>query len=314
MSLSWSPSDGVIRRLFSAALAVVLAFTVVVIVPGSVPAARADQPPSDYILIFANAAGTAAGTAVDERFEGSVGSNDVAVTVRGVTMTIHLSCSELFNLYTAKGPDGGLKARDGTNPSWGYGEEFGHSPVEATEPRLWDFSIFHPEHQGGSICGFSRDGGLPGIDIEKATNGDDADTETGPSITVDDTVTWTYVVTNTGDFPLSNIVVTDDRVLHRSTKAETQVMTRSSVSARSGSTKPPAQPYLVSTPTSAPLSTTTTTDQPSKTPTHPTTSALRHRHRHHHRHRQHRESILRSRRTVSIPTRHPASRSRLVRS
>jgi len=39
----------------------------------------------------------------------------------------------------------------------------------------------------------------PSIDIEKATNGEDADNPTGPLIPVGDTVTWTYVVTNTGN-------------------------------------------------------------------------------------------------------------------
>jgi len=50
----------------------------------------------------------------------------------------------------------------------------------------------------------------PGIDIEKATNGEDADLPTGPSITVGDEVTWTYVVTNTGEVDLSGVIVTDD--------------------------------------------------------------------------------------------------------
>ncbi|ADE37024.1 DUF7507 domain-containing protein [Methanohalophilus mahii] len=51
----------------------------------------------------------------------------------------------------------------------------------------------------------------PNIMIEKATNGEDADTPTGPFIPVGDEVTWTYNVTNTGDVPLNNIVVTDDQ-------------------------------------------------------------------------------------------------------
>lgn len=51
----------------------------------------------------------------------------------------------------------------------------------------------------------------PAIDIEKATNGDDADFPTGPNITVGGLVTWTYVVTNIGNVPLSNVVVTDDK-------------------------------------------------------------------------------------------------------
>ena len=51
----------------------------------------------------------------------------------------------------------------------------------------------------------------PGIDIEKATNGYDADVSPGPSIVEGDQVEWTYVVTNTGDVVLSNITVTDDQ-------------------------------------------------------------------------------------------------------
>jgi hypothetical protein len=44
-------------------------------------------------------------------------------------------------------------------------------------------------------------GVAPGIDIEKATNGVDADLPPGPIIPVGGTVTWTYVVTNTETHP-----------------------------------------------------------------------------------------------------------------
>ena len=50
----------------------------------------------------------------------------------------------------------------------------------------------------------------PGIHVEKTTNGFDADTGTGPYITVGGTVTWRYTVTNTGDVALGSISVTDD--------------------------------------------------------------------------------------------------------
>ena len=53
------------------------------------------------------------------------------------------------------------------------------------------------------------------MDIEKATNGEDADTEPGPEILVDSlvgSVVWTFVVTNTGDFELTNVMVTDTDV------------------------------------------------------------------------------------------------------
>ena len=50
----------------------------------------------------------------------------------------------------------------------------------------------------------------PEIDIEKATNGFDADNPTGPELQPEDDVTWTYVVTNTGNVPLENVAVTDN--------------------------------------------------------------------------------------------------------
>jgi len=53
-------------------------------------------------------------------------------------------------------------------------------------------------------------GSGPCIHIEKSTNGQDADTPTGPVITVGGAVLWEYVVTNCGNVPLSNVVVTDD--------------------------------------------------------------------------------------------------------
>lgn len=52
---------------------------------------------------------------------------------------------------------------------------------------------------------------IPSIDIEKATNGEDADTPNGPELSVGDIVTWAYVVTNDGNVPLENVVVTDNK-------------------------------------------------------------------------------------------------------
>jgi len=51
-----------------------------------------------------------------------------------------------------------------------------------------------------------------GVNIEKSTNGDDADAAPGPSVPMGDPVTWTYVVTNTSAGPLNNITVVDDRL------------------------------------------------------------------------------------------------------
>jgi LPXTG-motif cell wall-anchored protein len=51
------------------------------------------------------------------------------------------------------------------------------------------------------------------IHLEKSTNGEDADDPPGPFITPGEPVTWTYVVTNEGNTPLSDVVLTDFRLL-----------------------------------------------------------------------------------------------------
>ena len=55
----------------------------------------------------------------------------------------------------------------------------------------------------GSIC-------APSLDIEKTTNGAQADTAPGPTIPAGDAVTWSYTVTNTGRLTVYDITVTDD--------------------------------------------------------------------------------------------------------
>lgn len=61
---------------------------------------------------------------------------------------------------------------------------------------------------GGPAC---PSPGQPGLVLEKKTNGVDANMPPGPAVPAGSTVTWTYEVTNTGDVPLTNIVVTDDQ-------------------------------------------------------------------------------------------------------
>ena len=54
-------------------------------------------------------------------------------------------------------------------------------------------------------------GAVPAIAMTKQTNGTDNDTAPGPTITAGSTVTWTYLVTNTGNVTLSNVTVNDDK-------------------------------------------------------------------------------------------------------
>jgi uncharacterized repeat protein (TIGR01451 family) len=55
-------------------------------------------------------------------------------------------------------------------------------------------------------------GAQPAIDLQKKTNGFDADSPTGPLIKIGQPVTWTYEVTNTGNVTLTGILVTDDKL------------------------------------------------------------------------------------------------------
>jgi len=51
----------------------------------------------------------------------------------------------------------------------------------------------------------------PAITIKKYTNGEDADVVTGPMLQVNDPVTWTYIITNTGALDLIEVTLSDDR-------------------------------------------------------------------------------------------------------
>src|SRR4029077_12324356 len=55
-------------------------------------------------------------------------------------------------------------------------------------------------------------GDAAAINIVKFVNGQDADTAPGPQVSAGSTVTFTYVVTNTGNVPLANVVVCDDKL------------------------------------------------------------------------------------------------------
>ena len=76
------------------------------------------------------------------------------------------------------------------------------------------------------------------IDVEKFTNGEDADDPPGPTIPVGGPVTWTYVVTNPGNVPIRDVTVVDDKGVVPRSPAATPTATANSTPARPGPTRP----------------------------------------------------------------------------
>jgi len=86
---------------------------------------------------------------------------------------------------------------------WAQGQHSNTATATGTPPAGAPVSDSDPAHYFGSG---------PDIDIEKHTNGVDADTAPGPNIEIGNTVTWAYIVKNTGSVNLTNVVVTDDKL------------------------------------------------------------------------------------------------------
>ncbi len=86
------------------------------------------------------------------------------------------------------------------------GQYVNEGTVSATSPKGEFVTDTDPSHYLGT------EPDMPAIDVEKATNGEDADTGPGPTLTVGTAVTWTYVVTNTGNVALDNVAVSDDKI------------------------------------------------------------------------------------------------------
>ena len=98
-------------------------------------------------------------------------------------------------------------ARPAARPLAGQYSNIG--TATGTPPTGPNVTATNPDHYFGET---------PAIQIVKLTNGTNNDsppvagTPDGPIVAVGSTVTWTYVLTNPGNVPLSNITVTDDKV------------------------------------------------------------------------------------------------------
>ncbi len=115
---------------------------------------------------------------------------------------------------------------DDLSPTFVSGDTNSNSILETTE--TWTYATTHVVTAGqytniGSVAAedslanpvsatdpSNHFGVSTSMNVVKSTNGDDANTATGPVVAVGSTVTFTYVVTNTGNVPLGSVVVTDD--------------------------------------------------------------------------------------------------------
>ena len=89
--------------------------------------------------------------------------------------------------------------------------EAGTEPIESGGLAGTDSADNIAETNGNMTVDFGFFSPAPAINVEKSTNGEDADNTNGPKLNVGDTVTWTYVVTNTGNETLNNISLNDDQ-------------------------------------------------------------------------------------------------------
>lgn len=85
------------------------------------------------------------------------------------------------------------------------------SESSPTEPASPSIEAVSPIESGGDL-GTPEQVTGPAVDIEKLTNGIDADDPPGPSVPIGDPVQWTYVVTNNGSVALTSVVVDDDQL------------------------------------------------------------------------------------------------------
>ena len=152
--------------------------------------------PADQVVVTDNIAGVTPllDTASDDGADGLLSPGEVWIFTAQGTAADLLDPTETVNLVVV---DGCLVDTQGQRPTY---ENVGTVVVPGATDE-------DPSHYCNPL--------IPGIDIEKATNGADADDPDSPEVPVlapGDPVVWTYVVTNTGDviFATDEVVVTDD--------------------------------------------------------------------------------------------------------
>jgi len=167
-----------------------LAASMILAVLVAIPLLAQAKDPINYTIVFGHTDGTTT------TISGVGNDNNVFIADAGGTdkdnptgMIMHLSCSDEF-------PDG-------------WGEKEGPDPILDSEWQVVSYYIL----KGHKTCGTPTPPAQPSIDLEKATNGEDADNPTGPEIEVGGDVEWTFVITNTGDINLFGITLVDKETI-----------------------------------------------------------------------------------------------------
>jgi LPXTG-motif cell wall-anchored protein len=95
---------------------------------------------------------------------------------------------------------------------FGAGSDFNDGAATTRLGRIVDtVTVVSPlSALGEAIAALADEICQPSLDVEKSTNGSDADSPTGPAIAAGAAVNWTYTVTNTGPVSIYDIDVTDD--------------------------------------------------------------------------------------------------------
>ena len=155
-------------------------------------------------------AGTGIGSSELWEIKASQGGNDVYVKVINNNWTVYDSIAMVYDDIDAKFASTGVEPCYEISIS-GIGAyfdlSFGAEPIKI-EVRAGGSGDIAGEDTATAFV-YLPD---PAIDIEKSTNGEDADNPIGPLVNMSDPITWEYNITNTGVDPLSNIVVNDDKV------------------------------------------------------------------------------------------------------
>lgn len=132
------------------------------------------------------------------------------INVESETVSLQISATDIDGddiLYTA----------DNLPPTLLINEETGliSGQLTATSAGSYSVEVMASDDEDSASISFTwtvTDRPEAAIDIQTLTEGVDADSPTGPLIAAGDTVNWTYFATNSGDFELVDVVISDDEL------------------------------------------------------------------------------------------------------